>query len=622
MYKILTFALLSFFLSSLLSAQCTLEVEVADYSCNPDDGTFTFHLLVTGSDSTVRFPEYGLEFPLPLDEFFLLPVDHLDSLVLDLETGAEPDLCQETIVIVRPEDCTFGGGSDCPVSIIPEGLTCGIPSSLTAVSDGLPPFTYQWNTGDTSVTIDFFDAHIDYAVTVTDANGCVGKDSRFFWTSSPFSIHIESSGDPCNGEEPALMASVFHGEGPFTYAWSTGDSTATIMDIVPETTYFVTVTDANGCTSEAQGLYHPGGFNRWLHISGPTSTNCDGTPITLSIEDPDPNFEYTWINGSDTLTGPQITTSLGGYFTVIGTSFDNPTCQTFGSYSVYQTSFDADDLAIVTVAESCDSVICLAVINTETGAFVWGGNTLVWTSPNADNFQQEFGLLCVNETGTYEATITTPCDTTVLFTVIKSFEECIDFCGNILMDMDADCAEDDGNWDMSNTIVLVTNDSTNISYAVHPDADGDFCATAPVGSYTMQTIGGSMDISTTCDFLTTNMEVPPNSTDNMELFARAPGAEETEQTTSIFSRQGTDVHRLTVFPNPSTGFIRINLPEEYIAPTDLLTVYDMTGRKQDQVNGANLGTAWQPKNIVSGVYQLVLTDANGRFKARSSVVFQ
>ncbi len=624
MHKILVFTLLSFFFSISLAAQCSLEAAATDFTCNLDSGTFSFRLTITGSDSTVRFPEIGLEFPLPLDEYFQIPIDNIDSLVLNLESGTAGDLCQETIVIVRPADCSPGGSSDCPVSIIRGDELCGTPTTLSAESGGTPPFIYQWNTGDSTAVIDFAGAHFEYAVTVTDADGCVGSDHRFFWSSSPFSIHVESSGDPCLGETPTLTASVFHGQGPYRYLWSTGDSTSSITDITPEEHYFVTVTDANGCSSEAQGFYHPGGAFRQLHISGPTITNCDGSPITLTVEDPDPNVIYTWVNGTDTLTGEQIRTTLSGSFLVSGTSIDNPACQFFGWFEVRSGSFTPDQLAIVTIAESCDSFICLAVINTETGAFIWDETTVEWSSPNADNFEQDFGIICITESGTYKATVTTACDTTVLVTIIKSLDACTDFCGTIMMDDNADCTTDDGSWDMSSTTLLITNDSTNISYMVHPNPNGSFCGTAPIGSYTLKTIGNNLDISTSCTLQSPSMELSPNSFENMELFARSPSEEEaSDQSTSLFNRpnRGTS-QQLSVFPNPSTGLLRVDLVDEIIAPTDVLFLYDMTGRQQDQITGARLGEFWQPQNTISGVYHLVLTDANGRLKARSSVVFQ
>jgi Secretion system C-terminal sorting domain len=52
-----------------------------------------------------------------------------------------------------------------------------------------------------------------------------------------------------NGNGSAT-ATAFGGNAPYTYGWSTGDSTPTIINL-PSGTYTVTTTDANGCTGQA-----------------------------------------------------------------------------------------------------------------------------------------------------------------------------------------------------------------------------------------------------------------------------------------------------------------------------------------------------------------------------------
>lgn len=111
------------------------------------------------------------------------------------------------------------------------------------VEDGTPPYDYLWSTGETteSITVNAIGL---YLVEVTDNEGCVATDS----------IEI---GDPCFGftwiieEQPPgsgnLICTVNGGVGPYTYTWSTGETTADIT-VVIDGTYVVTVVDSEGCS--------------------------------------------------------------------------------------------------------------------------------------------------------------------------------------------------------------------------------------------------------------------------------------------------------------------------------------------------------------------------------------
>ncbi|MEL7159254.1 MAG: hypothetical protein AAFN92_00740 [Bacteroidota bacterium] len=621
MYKSLTCFFLSLFLAAPLTAQCDLVVEIGDITCDSVAGNLTALLVINGSDSVVRLPEFGLELPLPLEEVIEIPVFSFDTIFFYFESGPADAPCRETLLIVPPADC-FAQPSNCPVSIEPEELDCGIPTRLLATPSGIPPFTYRWNTGDTTATIDYTLVHFDYAVTVTDAEGCVSSTSRFFGEVVPFWVHLASSGNPCAGDEsPGLTATVGHAEGPFSYLWNTGETTRTITEVVPEQLYSVTVTDGAGCTATGQGVYHPGAFGQRLTVSGPTTTNCDGTPIVLRVDDPAPDFTYVWTTATDTLTGDSISITNGGYFGVMGIQDGNPSCRVFGRYNVTDISFEVDELSIVSFSDNCDSTVCLVVMNDDRG-FLFGDHLVTWSSPNTGVLQQGFGQLCVSEPGLYQATVTTPCDTITLFTSIKFFPPCTDLCGSVVMDADGDCNPDGGEQDWSDMNILLTNDSTNISYLVMPDVDGSFCAPVPVGSYQMRSLNDEMTVSTSCELLRTRMEILPTDDVEMRIFAGLAPTEEENAVAGIRSGELRPEVNLTVFPNPSSGELQFDFRNAGIAPTDVLTVFDGLGRLRERITVAALTVPWRPANVSKGLYQVMLTDRAGRLKARASVVFR
>ncbi len=103
---------------------------------------------------------------------------------------------------------------------------------------------YLWSTQDITSTIN---VHTEgyYSVTVTDKDGCEGKDS--IWVNTPVSVNLDIfvSDDNCN-KSKELTASPQGGITPYTYLWSNGETTQTTV-CLPSGIYQVTVTDRLGC---------------------------------------------------------------------------------------------------------------------------------------------------------------------------------------------------------------------------------------------------------------------------------------------------------------------------------------------------------------------------------------
>ena len=139
---------------------------------------------------------------------------------------------------ITPESCTGDDGS----------------ISLTA-SGGAAPYTYSWNTGASSATLSGL-TQGSYSVTVTDANGCTANQSFAVGnncSSGPcdnVTITLTETITPesCTGDDGGISLTASGGAAPYTYSWNTGASGATLSGL-PQGSYTVTVTDANGCTS-------------------------------------------------------------------------------------------------------------------------------------------------------------------------------------------------------------------------------------------------------------------------------------------------------------------------------------------------------------------------------------
>lgn len=123
------------------------------------------------------------------------------------------------------------------------------------VSSGNEPFTYQWSNGATTASIDQLTAG-NYTVEITDAFGC-GTDMNLVITQpDSLSIAVDVSAYALgynvsyNGGNDGFITSVVSGgTAPYSYFWSTEDTTAAITQLTAGE-YVLLVNDQNGCVAE------------------------------------------------------------------------------------------------------------------------------------------------------------------------------------------------------------------------------------------------------------------------------------------------------------------------------------------------------------------------------------
>lgn len=122
------------------------------------------------------------------------------------------------------------------------------------VSNGNHPYTYDWSTGGTEAYENNLSAGI-YSVLVTDAFGCTSTlditvsepDSLVIdltMSSYILGYNVSSNG----GTDGFIDATVSGGTAPYTYFWSTTDTTYYINNLIAGE-YLLLVTDNHGCTS-------------------------------------------------------------------------------------------------------------------------------------------------------------------------------------------------------------------------------------------------------------------------------------------------------------------------------------------------------------------------------------
>ncbi len=125
-------------------------------------------------------------------------------------------------------------------------------SITSAVTGGTAPYTYIWNNNQTSSSLSNI-GEGTYSLTVTDAKGCStsGSITLNAFVKPTCSTIIVQEEDVPNANNGIAQVIVSGGTGPYSYLWSTGQTTQTATGLGIGV-YSVTATDANGCKTSCQ----------------------------------------------------------------------------------------------------------------------------------------------------------------------------------------------------------------------------------------------------------------------------------------------------------------------------------------------------------------------------------
>ncbi len=121
-------------------------------------------------------------------------------------------------------------------------------TASVSASGGVAPYTYFWSNGQTTANASGLTPGI-HTITVRDANNCVQVASVVVKQPALLTVTTTKSDLSCNGgNDGAINSTVIGGTPAYSYKWSNGATTPSIINVVAGT-YRLTVTDANGCTS-------------------------------------------------------------------------------------------------------------------------------------------------------------------------------------------------------------------------------------------------------------------------------------------------------------------------------------------------------------------------------------
>ena len=201
---------------------------------------------------------------------------------------------------------------------VTDSINCnGAPDGVITASGtgGVSPYSYDWNTGQTTATISGVSAGT-YVVTVTDANGCKDIDSVTLSEPPVLSVTaVAIQQVSCNGGNDGSAVAIASGGSPsYSYIWGNGQTNDTTTGLLA-LTYGITVTDSKGCiASSSITMSEPSAVAATFSITNNISCNgaSDGSATVTPSGGTGP-YTYLWSNGQTTATATGL---AAGTYTV------------------------------------------------------------------------------------------------------------------------------------------------------------------------------------------------------------------------------------------------------------------------------------------------------------------
>jgi len=395
-----------------------------------------------------------------------------------------------TLVVTDANNCssdTTGVTIDQPDSLDVQAIdvinvTCagGADGSIdVAVSGGTSPYSYNWNTGDTTQDLSGISAGT-YGLVVTDSLGCT-SDSLPVTITEPDSIAIsvdQATDVSCAGaSDGSVDVSVSGGTAPYSYNWSNNDTTQDLSNL-DGGTYTLVVTDTLGCESDTLSIAIDEPDTLSASLNSVTDVNCAGNAtgsIDVSVTGGTTPYSYNWSNGD---SSQDLTNVDAGTYSVVVTDDNGCTADTL-SATIDEPDTLQLDTAIVTDVSCFDQEDGSIDISVSGGTPPYSYN---WS--NNDSTQDIVGL----DAGQYQVVISDAngCNTDLMtFTITEP--NLINAGGSVT---NVTCRGDaTGSID-----VTVSGGSGNYSYNWSNAATSQDLQNVEAGSYTV-TVTDSSDCS-------------------------------------------------------------------------------------------------------------------------------
>ncbi len=206
-------------------------------------------------------------------------------------------------------------------------------SAAATISGGASPYSYLWSNGSTDSTNAGLAAN-SYSVTITDNLNCTSTASATINEPSALTLAIDSVRNVlCNGDSNGFVLAVATGgTPPYNFNWSSG-STDSVATSLSAGGYYVTVTDANGCSiNDSIQISEPSPLS--ASVDTVTDVSCfgddDGSAQAVAAGGT-PGYSFVWSSGDSSALA--IGLSIGNYTVTVT---DQNGCIASSSTSVSQ----------------------------------------------------------------------------------------------------------------------------------------------------------------------------------------------------------------------------------------------------------------------------------------------
>jgi gliding motility-associated-like protein len=316
-------------------------------------------------------------------------------------TGAAPGLY--IVTVTDANGCTANASaviSQAPalnLILVPTPSLCNAADNgtiSTVVSGGTPNYSYNWSNGLPAQDSQSGLAPATYTVTVTDANGCTVQGNTTINQPTPLSGSANATTANCGQNNGSATVSVSGGTPAYNYAWSPPiSSTSATANNLGAGSYSVTVTDANGCSTEipvaVSNLNGP-----QLSIDNTANTTCalPNGSISVTASGGTPPLTINWSH-SATFHNATANNLPAGSYTI--TVIDGNGCE--ANQSVTLTDAPPPTVALTPTNPSCE------LNNGSMTATVSGGTapySYTWSAAGGNN-----ETLANIGAGTYSVTV-------------------------------------------------------------------------------------------------------------------------------------------------------------------------------------------------------------------------
>lgn len=161
----------------------------------------------------------------------------------------------------------------------------------TAPTGGTPVYTYSWNTGAKTPSIQNVPPG-KYSVIITDKNGCSVTKEISITAPLHLATTAQINKPTCHaGTDASILLTTVGGKAPYTYLWSTGAQSSQLSN-VQAGNYSLTITDAKGCIiTEQYTIENP---PKDVITLGEDVTLCIDQTLTINATINDDKATYFW----------------------------------------------------------------------------------------------------------------------------------------------------------------------------------------------------------------------------------------------------------------------------------------------------------------------------------------